>query len=161
MMPSFAQLSNTAMTHAAFPAAGSADDAEAAFYTALQQGDIAQLMACWADDDDILCIHPGQARRVGAAAIRAAFESLFAHGGLHVQAERVHRIEALGAAVHSVVERISLRTPGGAARQALVIATNVYHQTPRGWRLVAHHASAGTVQEQDLARTPSAPPMLH
>ena len=33
---------------------GSADDIEASFYEALQKGDIEQLMACWADEDEIV-----------------------------------------------------------------------------------------------------------
>jgi ketosteroid isomerase-like protein len=34
-------------------------------------------------------------------------------------------------------------TPQG-RQQAFVIATNVYHKTPQGWRMVAHHTSPGT-----------------
>ena len=45
---------------------GDADDIEAAFYDALQRGDIDKLMACWADEDDIFCIHPGGPGVVGA-----------------------------------------------------------------------------------------------
>ena len=56
---------------------GNADDVEAAFYEALQSGDIDKLMACWADEDDIVCIHPGGPRVVGAVAIRATFEAMF------------------------------------------------------------------------------------
>ncbi|HWI81551.1 YybH family protein, partial [Ramlibacter sp.] len=41
---------------------GNADDVEAAFYEALQTGDIEKLMACWADEDEIVCIHPGGPR---------------------------------------------------------------------------------------------------
>ena len=59
---------------------GTADDIEAAFYEALQRGDIDALMACWADEDDIFCIHPGGPRVVGADAIRATFEAMFANG---------------------------------------------------------------------------------
>ena len=55
---------------------GSPDDVEAAFYEGLQKGDIEQLMACWADEDDIVCIHPGGPRIVGAGAIRAAFDAM-------------------------------------------------------------------------------------
>ena len=51
---------------------GHADEVEAAFYDALQNGDIDKLMACWADEDDIVCVHPGGPRIVGAAAIRAS-----------------------------------------------------------------------------------------
>jgi ketosteroid isomerase-like protein len=49
-------------------------------------------------------------------------------------------------------------TPEG-PREAYVIATNVYHKTAQGWRMVAHHASPGTVSEmQELA---GAPMVLH
>ena len=59
---------------------GTADDIEAAFYEALQKGDIELLMACWADEDDVVCVHPGGPRMVGVGAIRAGFEAMFAHG---------------------------------------------------------------------------------
>ena len=45
------------------------------------------------------------------------------------------------------------------AREALVNATNVYHKTPRGWRLVAHHASVGEAHEGGLPT--SSAHMLH
>ena len=121
---------------------GTADEVEAAFYEALHHGDLEQLMACWADEEDIVCVHPGGPRLVGAAAIRAAFESLLAGGTLRATPERVRRIDALGAAVHNVLERIDLHTDEGPQR-AWVVATNVYLKTAQGWRLVAHHASPG------------------
>ena len=68
---------------------GSADEVEAAFYDALHNGDIDQLMACWADEDDIVCVHPGGPRLVGAAAIRGAFEAMFAHGVIRATPERL------------------------------------------------------------------------
>ena len=125
---------------------GSADDLEASFYEALQNGDIEQLMACWADEDDILCVQPGGARLMGPAAIRAAFDAMFANGRIRAWPERVRRIESMASSVHSVVERIEVLTAEG-PREAFVTATNVYHKTAQGWRLVAHHASAGAAQE--------------
>ena len=59
---------------------GSADDIETAFYEALQTGDIEKLMACWADEDEVVCVHPGGPRVVGALAIRAAFDAMFSNG---------------------------------------------------------------------------------
>ena len=47
---------------------GSADDVEAQFYDALRRADIDRLMAVWADDDEIVCVHPGGGRAIGAAA---------------------------------------------------------------------------------------------
>ncbi len=133
---------------------GNADEIETAFYEALQGGDIERLMACWADEDDIVCVHPGGPRLVGAGAIRAAFDAMFANGSIRAHAEKVRKIEALGASVHSVLERIEVMTDEG-PRHAYVIATNVYHKTAQGWRLVAHHASPGTPREmQEISDSP-------
>ena len=66
---------------AAVVAAGTPDDIEAQFYQALQRGDIDRLMAVWADDDEVVCVHPGGGRLVGPAAIRESFEAIFASGG--------------------------------------------------------------------------------
>jgi len=139
---------------------GSTPDAvEAAFYEALQAADIEKLMACWSDEEDVICIHPGGPRVVGLGAIRAAFEAIFAHEGtIHVQPEAIRRMDSMGSAVHNVLERIEVMTREGLA-QAYVLATNVYHQTPSGWRLVVHHASPGTQDEaQEINQ---APQVLH
>ena len=137
---------------------GKPDEVEAAFYQALQNADITQLMACWADEDDIVCVHPGGPRHVGSAAIRAAFEAVFANGGIPVLAQRVRRVESLASAMHNVLERVVVMTEQG-PQTAWVIATNVYHKTPQGWRLVAHHASPGTLQ--DIEDAADAPQVLH
>ena len=130
---------------------GSADDVEAAFYEALQHGDIERLMACWADEDEIVCVHPGGPRLVGAQAIRVAFEAMFAQGAIRATPERVRRIDALGAAVHNVLERIDLLTAEG-PQHAWVVATNVYFKTVAGWRLVAHHASPGRTEVAEVTQ---------
>ena len=137
---------------------GNADDIEAAFYEALQSGDLEKLMACWADEDDIVCVHPGGGRVVGAAAIRATFDAMFSNGTIRAQAEKVRKVDAMSASVHNVLERIELLTEEG-PRHAYVIATNVDHKTAQGWRMVAHHASPGTPREmQEVSETP---PVLH
>lgn len=137
---------------------GNAEDTEAAFYEALQAGDIEKLMACWADEDDIVCVHPGGGRLLGALAIRASFESMFANGSIQARAEKVRIIESVGASVHSVLERVEVLTEQG-PRHAYVIATNVYQKTPQGWRMVAHHASPGTPRE--MQEILDAPQVLH
>jgi ketosteroid isomerase-like protein len=134
---------------------GNADDIEAAFYDALQSGDIEKLMACWGDEDDIICVHPGGARLVGPAAIRATFDAMFSNGTIRAQPIKVRKVEAMSASVHSVLERIEVLTEEG-PRHAYVIATNVYHKTAQGWRMVAHHASPGTPREmQEVSETPT------
>ena len=124
----------------------SPDDIEQQFYEALQRADIEQLMAVWSDDDDIVCVHPGGPRVVGPAAIRAAFDALFANGAIDARPEKLRRLQAHSCAVHSVLEHIRVMTPEG-PQSAWVIATNVFVQTAQGWRLVAHHASPGSPRE--------------
>lgn len=137
---------------------GSSDETESAFYEALQRGDIELLMSCWAEDDEIVCVHPGGPRLLGAGAIRAAFESMFANGSVRARPVQVHRVMALSSAVHSVAEQVEVMLPDG-LHQAVVLATNVYHKTPEGWRMVAHHASPGVAP--DALVVDAQRPVLH
>ncbi|KAB2876447.1 MAG: nuclear transport factor 2 family protein [Burkholderiaceae bacterium] len=131
------------------------DDVEAQFYEALRDADIGKLMAVWSDDDDIVCVHPGGPRVVGAAAIRASFEAIFERGGIPVQPEQLHRTRSLEAAVHNLVETVAIVSAEG-LQQAYVVATNVYLKTTLGWRLVAHHASPGSaLPPHENAEAPS------
>lgn len=137
---------------------GNADEVEAAFYQALQNGDIDKLMACWADEDDIVCIHPGGPRVIGAMAIRATFEAMFANGSIRAWPQRVRKTVSVTSCVHNLVERVEVMRPGGPT-EAWVIATNVYHKTAQGWRMVAHHASPGTPSE--VHEVSGSPSVLH
>ena len=124
----------------------SPDDTEAQFYEAMQAGDIDRMMAVWADDDEVVCVHPGGARVIGLAAIRASFEAIFAQNAVPVQPEQVHRLHTLGSAVHHLAERVQVMTNEG-PQTAWALATNVYVKTSLGWRMVAHHASPGQLGE--------------
>ena len=133
----------------------SPDEIEQQFYEALQRGDIDRLMAVWSDDEDISCVHPGGPRLVGAAAIRAAFDSMFANGTIDARPEKVRRLQTHSCAVHSALEQVRVMTAEG-PQSAWVVATNVYVKGAQGWRLVAHHASPGSPREvQELAEAAS------
>ena len=133
----------------------SAEDAEAQFYEAVRDGDLERLMAVWADDDDVVCVHPGGTRVVGPQAVRSAFEAIFSNGNIAVHPEHVKRVHAMGSAVHSVLERIDVVTSDG-PRTGWIVATNVYVKTGEGWRMVAHHASPGAPDEiPEIVDTPS------
>ena len=60
-----------------------------------------------------------------------------------------HRVVAVSSAVPSVVGQVEVMLPDG-LHQAVVMATNVYHKTPEGWRLVAHHASPGVAPDAQV-----------
>ena len=129
----------------------SADDLEATFYEALQQGDLERLMSVWSDDDEIACVHPGGPRVVGSSAIRATFEAIFSNGPVNATLHQVRRLESESCAVHHVLERVQAMTPDG-LQTAYVLATNVFLRTALGWRMVLHHASAGQKHElQEVA----------
>ena len=138
---------------------GTPDDVEAQFYEALQRGDLDKLMAVWADDDEVVCVHPGGGRVIGQAAIRASFEAIFGTGGVPVMPEQLHRLQHMGTALHHLVERIDVVTEQG-RQTAWVLATNVYVKTAQGWRLAAHHASPAAAQEP-AAMGGDAPGTLH
>ena len=137
------------------PAPATPDEIEQQFYEALQRADIEALMAVWSDDDEIVCVHPGGPRVVGPAAIRAAFEAIFANGAVAVRPQKVRRLQSLNCAVHSVLERIEITTAEG-LQTAWVLATNVYLKSGAGWAMAAHHASPGSPREaQDIAEGPT------
>jgi ketosteroid isomerase-like protein len=118
---------------------GSAVEVETAFYDALNRADVDALMALWADDEEIVCIHPGGPRLIGHAAIRASWSALLEHGGLHILPSQLHETHNLMSSVHTVIEG----TTAASGEAAHLLATNVYVKTPRGWRIVLHHVSVG------------------
>ena len=121
----------------------SPQDCEAAFYDALERSDLEAMMAVWAEDEDVLCIHPGGPRISGLAAIREVWRQLFANGArLAVYVGQVMATQSMLMATHSVHEFISMK---GEPRPAHpVVATNVYVRTGSGWRMIVHHASPTT-----------------
>ena len=118
---------------------GTAAEVEAAFYDALSRADVEALMALWADDEEIVCVHPGGARLIGHAAIRSSWEEIFKRGAVHIHPVNLHATHNLMCSIHNIVEEIG-PAPAG-SQEAHILATNVYVKTPQGWRIVVHHAS--------------------
>jgi ketosteroid isomerase-like protein len=115
-------------------------DAAMAFYQAFEAKDLDAMMATWAEDEDIVCVHPGGARHVGYDAVRQGWEQLFAGDQrLAFRLEQVVVIETVGLAMQSVVESITIGNDGKSRGTA--VCTNVFLRTPYGWRMVMHHAS--------------------
>ena len=121
------------------PILSSADEIEAAFYDALSRADIDALMALWAEDEEIVCIHPGASRLVGHATIRASFEAIFERGSVNIQPVQLHASRNMMTAVHSIIEAVH-RTPE-MTQDIHILCTNVYLKTALGWRITLHHAS--------------------
>lgn len=118
---------------------GSADETEAAFYDAISRADLDALMQLWAEDEEIVCIHPGSVRLIGHDAIRASWEAILERGSMAIQAVQLHATHNMMTAVHSVLEQ--MHRPHESSVDFHIIATNVFMKTPRGWRITMHHAS--------------------
>jgi ketosteroid isomerase-like protein len=117
----------------------SPQDVAQAFYAAFEARDIDAMMATWADDEDIVCVHPGGVRHVGYESVRSSFEQLFSgNAKLTFRLDQVVSLETVGLAMHSAVEHLRV---GDESAHGVAIATNVLMRTPSGWRVVCHHAS--------------------
>lgn len=144
------------MTAKIFP---TAQDAENAFYEALERSDLEGMMAVWAEDEDIVCVHPGGARLTGQDQVRESWAKIFAAGGrarLHISQQVA--ISAMMLAVHSVHENFHVE--GEAQPRPPIVATNVYLRTAAGWRMIVHHASPAAAVAPAPPREPP-PKFLH
>jgi ketosteroid isomerase-like protein len=137
-----------------------AQDAENAFYEALERCDLDGMMAVWAEDEEIVCVHPAGERLSGQDQVRESWARIFAAGPqARVRIEQQVAISAMMLAVHSVFELFSIPNKPQ-AQAAPVIATNVYLRTAAGWRMIVHHASPAPAQPPAAPRDVP-PKILH
>jgi hypothetical protein len=88
------------------------------------------MMAVWAEDEEIICVHPGGARLSGPEEVRASWARIFSAGvGPRVHITQQVALTAMMIAVHSVHENFTVE--GDARAQVPVIATNVYLRNRR------------------------------
>jgi len=140
------------------PGFSTAEAAETAFYDAFEARSLDTMMAVWADDDSIACIHPLAAPLNGRAAVAAGWNSMFeAAGQFRVQIEVAHEIREADRVIRIVRETLIIGQETGP--RPPILATNVYRKQADGWRMVLHHASPLQVGGAPLSRTP--PVVLH
>lgn len=136
-------------------------EAEAAFYRAFEEADLESMMAVWADDDDIVCVHPSGNRLCGPEQIRESWRQLFRNGPtLRFSLAGRQLVNGATLAMSSLNENIQVIGEPGLRHS--VTTTNVYLLTTRGWRMLAHHASpASTAPAAPEPPDPDTPPVLH
>ncbi len=134
-------------------------DCEAAFYDAMERADLNLMMAVWADEPDIVCIHPQGPRLAGLSAVRGSFADIFSQGpAMQLKVSELRRHQSPTLAIHNVYETILVRQEAGTPYTEVppVLATNIYLLTPHGWRMIVHHASIApqgtTAEEQGVTR---------
>ena len=97
----------------------SPQDVTQAFYQAFEARDIDAMMATWAEDEDIVCIHPGGTRHVGYEAVRHSLEQLFAGDTkLTFRLDQVVVLETVGLAMQSAIEHCRRARKARAARRS-------------------------------------------
>jgi len=142
-----------------------AQDAENAFYEALERCDLEGMMAVWAEDEDILCVHPAGPRLTGQDQVRESWARIFAGGPrARLLVSNQVAISGMMLAVHSVHENFAIEGASrgqGDARPAPIVATNVYLRTAAGWRMIVHHASPAPAQAPQAPPAAAAPKTLH
>lgn len=116
--------------------------ANRAFYDAFEALDSDAMDACWADGDEVACVHPGGPFILGAGEVRASWAAILAGTG-YIEFD----VEVLGVSVEdpfawvTCVERVRAGAGGAPTGMAEVAATNAFVLGPHGWRMVLHHAS--------------------
>ena len=129
-------------------------EAEQAFYDAFQRADLDAMMAVWAEDEEVFCIHPGGPRLTGLEKIRESFRQIFrSEVSMRFALRGVQQLRGGLLAVHSVYEYITL--VGEPRPPSPVVATNVYANVGGGWRMVGHHGSPVPNTEPDVQPDPT------
>ena len=134
-----------------------AQDAENAFYEALERCDLEGMMAVWAEDEEIVCVHPVGERLSGQEQVRESWARIFAAGPrARLSVSNQVAISAMMLAVHSVHENFAVE--GDPRPVTPILATNVYLRTAAGWRMIVHHASPAPAQAEAPAPQRKGPP---
>ena len=121
---------------ATFP---TAQDAEDAYYDAIDEQDLEAMMAVWEESDETLCLLPMMPAQRGTASIRTVWEPLL--GGeiqLDMEIKHLAWIEMGDLAIHLVEEHV--QAPEQQGKQT-IYATNTYRKSTDGWRILMHQNS--------------------
>ena len=126
-------------------------EAEDAYYDALEEGELDRLLAIWADSDDICCLLPMYPMLHGRRGVEDAYRQLL-NGGRGVELSIAHLgwIETDNFAIHQVEETVA--NPGGESPPPPPLyGTNIFRKESDGWRLIVH---------QNAPTPPPPPPEL-
>jgi ketosteroid isomerase-like protein len=113
------------------------------FYEAFGALDLPKMEGVWLDSNQALCVHPGWPPIVGWDPIRESWRRIFNNTTLmHFNIQYVSALVQGDCGWVTCVEHITSVLQGKADNFG-ILSTNIFVQTPQGWRLVAHHASPG------------------
>jgi ketosteroid isomerase-like protein len=117
----------------------------AAFYAAFEQAEFDAMQDLWADDDGVVCVHPGSEPIRGRLAVMRSWLALMANAPyLQFFLTDVEAVVVGDLASVTCTENVLSAAPDsalGVFAGGSAVATNVFRRTPEGWRLWIHHAS--------------------
>ena len=127
-------------------------DAESAFYEALEKRDLEAMMEVWSEDEELVCIHPGAVRLTGYEAIRESWQRIFQSGQrLKIRLTTLIQVTSGMIAIHSLHENLSAPEERASGTS---VATNIYIRAAHGWRMIVHHASPAALAPEPASATP-------
>jgi ketosteroid isomerase-like protein len=113
-------------------------DAEDAFYDALEEGDLDGVMTVWAEADDIACLLPMYPLIRGRQDVTELFTHLFSRGqGVALTVTHLDWVHTDDIAIHHVEESIQ-HVPPGQPPPPPFYGTNIYRKQADGWHLITH-----------------------
>ncbi|MFB7517484.1 nuclear transport factor 2 family protein [Streptomyces sp. NPDC056144] len=124
--------------------------ANTAFYEAMERGDFEAVSGLWLDDGatPITCVHPGWPVLTGRGEVLRSYALIMANTE-YIQFFLTDLGISLAGSTAIVTCTENILSGGPAEDGAelgplvgqLVVATNVFRDTPDGWRIWSHHAS--------------------
>jgi len=113
-------------------------DAEDAFYDALEEGDLGKVLTVWADSDDVSCLLPRYPLIRGRREVEEVFRHLFSQGqGVALTVRHLGWVNADDMAIHHVEETLQ-HVPPGTPPPPPFYGTNIYRKHDAGWCLIMH-----------------------
>jgi len=122
------------------PELNTPEQAESAFYSAVESANLEAMMAVWSSDENIVCVHPHGPRLIGTAEIRDSWRQILANSPrMSVRVDSLNSVSSEGLAIRFVNEHIHIGSR--VQPEFTILATNVFQRTEDGWRMILHHAS--------------------
>ncbi|MFJ1614050.1 MULTISPECIES: nuclear transport factor 2 family protein [unclassified Streptomyces] len=142
------------------------EQANTAFYEAMERGDFEELSGLWLPGEDLTvsCVHPGWPVLTGRGEVLRSYALIMANTE-YIQ----FFLTDVGVAMTGDTALVTCTEnilSGGPAEDGnalgplvgqLVVATNVFRRTPNGWKLWSHHGSPVLTEtdDEDDEETPS------
>ncbi|MES9845772.1 MAG: nuclear transport factor 2 family protein [Candidatus Sedimenticola sp. PURPLELP] len=113
------------------------EDAEDAYYDAIDECDLEKMMSVWSDAPETACLLPMQTLQQGQDAIREAWKPLLGpEMKVDITVRHLQWIDLGDSAIHIVEESVVIAAMG--QKQPPIYATNIYRKTGDSWHMLVH-----------------------